>query len=92
MTGVDRGAMGRGNVFGGSLPAMIWGALNAAYHAGLGPLTFEAPEWTRAGTRIRTDQKRTITANSSRVSAESTTKTLRSTPMTTVSSTTAIRT
>ena len=25
MTGVDRGAMGRGNVFGGSLPAMIWG-------------------------------------------------------------------
>ena len=57
MTGVDRGAMGRGNVFGGSLPAMIWGALNAAYHAGLEPLTFEAPEWTRAGTRIRTDQE-----------------------------------
>ena len=57
MTGVDRGAMGRGNVFGGSLPAMIWGALNAAYHAGLEPLTFEAPERTRAGTRIRTDQE-----------------------------------
>ena len=57
MTGVDRGAMGRGNVFGGSLPAMIWGALNTTYHAGLEPLTFEAPEWTRAGTRIRTDQE-----------------------------------
>ena len=44
-------------VFGGSLPAMIWGAFNAAYHAGLEPLTFEPPEWTRAGTRIRTDQE-----------------------------------
>ena len=41
--------------------------------------------------RIRTDQEEDDYANSSRVSAESTTKTLRSTPMRTVSSTTAIR-
>ena len=33
------------------------GSVDAAYHAGLEPLTFEAPEWTRAGTRIRTDQE-----------------------------------
>ncbi|MEO0493470.1 MAG: transglycosylase domain-containing protein, partial [Actinomycetota bacterium] len=57
MRDVDRGVMGRGNVFGGSLPAMIWGAFNTAYHENLPPVAFEAPEGTRGGIRIRTDQE-----------------------------------
>ena len=57
MTNVDRGALGRGNVFGGSLPAMIWGQFNAAFHDGLDPVGFAAPDRIREGFRIRTDQE-----------------------------------
>ena len=57
MRNVDRGALGVGNVFGGSLPAMIWGQFNTAYHDGLEALPFDAPDGTREGIRIRTDQE-----------------------------------
>ena len=57
MRNVDRGALGVGNVFGGSLPAMIWGQFNTAYHDGLEALPFAAPDGTREGVRIRTDQE-----------------------------------
>ena len=57
MRGVDRGPLGVGSVTGGSFPAMIWGAFNTAYHDGLEPIAFAAPDGTRSGERIRTDQE-----------------------------------
>lgn len=57
MTRVDRGLLGVGSVTGGSLPALIWGAFNSAYHESLEPISFTAPEYTREGGRIWTDQE-----------------------------------
>ncbi len=57
MTSVDRGLLGVGSVTGGSLPALIWGAFNSAYHESLEPISFTAPEYTRKGGRIWTDQE-----------------------------------
>jgi len=57
MRQVDRGSLGVGSITGGSIPAMIWGAFNTAYHETLEPVPFEPPAATRAGDRIRTDQE-----------------------------------
>ena len=57
MRNVDRGVLGFGNVFGGSIPAMVWAHFNTAYHLDLAPIPFEIPDGTRAGIRIRTDQE-----------------------------------
>jgi penicillin-binding protein 1A len=39
-----RNVAGYGNMFGGKVPAIIWGAFNNAYHANLTPIPFPAPE------------------------------------------------
>ena len=57
MTRVDRGSLGVGSITGGSLPSLIWGAFNTAYHEKLEPVSFAAPEFTRDGVRIRTDEE-----------------------------------
>lgn len=57
MRNVDRGPLGFGSVTGGSIPAMVWGQFNTAYHADLAPIPFEPPDGTRGGIRIRTDQE-----------------------------------
>lgn len=57
MRNVDRGSLGFGTVFGGSIPALVWGQFNAAYHTDLAPIPFDIPAGTRDGIRIRTDQE-----------------------------------
>ena len=57
MRGVDRGVLGVGSVTGGSIPAMIWGAFNTAFHAELESIAFASPAPTREPDRIRTDQE-----------------------------------
>lgn len=39
-----RNVPGWGNMFGGKVPATIWGAFNNVYHEGLEPVDFPAPE------------------------------------------------
>jgi penicillin-binding protein 1A len=52
-----RNVGGVSGVTGGSFPARLWGAFNAAYHEGLEPRPFAPPEPTRPGTYLRTPEE-----------------------------------
>ncbi len=48
-----RNVRGIGNVFGGSVPAPIWGQFNNAYHENLEPVAFEDPEPYGGGKKLK---------------------------------------
>ncbi len=50
-----RNVPGWGNMFGGKVPATIWGAYNNAYHADLEPVPFAKPESYGGGRYLKVD-------------------------------------
>ncbi len=50
-----RNVPGWGNMFGGKVPATIWGAYNNAYHADLEPVPFPKPESYGGGRYLKVD-------------------------------------